>query len=75
LPLKSRETTAINLTPKFIFFCLCMCIYLCACARCFFSPDTAKLASYAPNSEEQQAAVVAIQDEDGFNWGYINQAS
>jgi pullulanase len=32
--------------------------------------DTAKLASYAPNSEEQQAAVVAIQDEDGFNWGY-----
>ncbi|KAH9562037.1 hypothetical protein CY35_05G052200 [Sphagnum magellanicum] len=32
--------------------------------------DTAKLASYAPDSEEQQAAVVAIQDEDGFNWGY-----
>jgi pullulanase len=37
--------------------------------------DTAKLALYAPNAEEQQAAVVAIQDEDGFNWGYINQAS
>jgi hypothetical protein len=52
-----------------------MCIYLCACVRFFFSPDTAKLALYAPNAEEQQAAVVAIQDEDGFNWGYINQAS
>ncbi|BDZ41058.1 alpha-1,6-glucosidase [Paraoerskovia sediminicola] len=28
------------------------------------------LASYAPDSPEQQAAVAAVQDEDGYNWGY-----
>lgn len=31
---------------------------------------TADLSSYAPDSSEQQAAVSAIADEDGFNWGY-----
>lgn len=31
--------------------------------------DVDKLATYAPDSEEQQAAVVAIQDKDAFNWG------
>ena len=28
------------------------------------------LASFPPDSEEQQAAVAAVADEDGFNWGY-----
>ena len=28
------------------------------------------LASYPPNSPEQQAAVAAVQDQDAFNWGY-----
>lgn len=34
------------------------------------SVDITKLATLPPDSEEQQAAVVVIQDEDGFNWGY-----
>ncbi|CAM6125988.1 unnamed protein product [Calypogeia fissa] len=29
-----------------------------------------ELSKMPPDSEEQQAAVVAIQDEDGYNWGY-----
>ena len=28
------------------------------------------LIKYAPDSEEQQAAIVPIQDLDAFNWGY-----
>ncbi len=28
------------------------------------------LASYAPGSAEQQAAVTTVQDQDAFNWGY-----
>jgi pullulanase-type alpha-1,6-glucosidase len=28
------------------------------------------LASYPPDSEQQQAAVMAVADRDGFNWGY-----
>lgn len=32
--------------------------------------DEDKLSMYAPNSEEQQKAIVAIQDQDAFNWGY-----
>eukprot|EP00271_Cylindrocystis_brebissonii_P021887 TRINITY_DN8144_c0_g1_i1.p1 TRINITY_DN8144_c0_g1~~TRINITY_DN8144_c0_g1_i1.p1 ORF type:complete len:1104 (-),score=220.70 TRINITY_DN8144_c0_g1_i1:358-3669(-) len=32
--------------------------------------DEALLGTYPPDSEEQQAAVVSIQNEDGFNWGY-----
>jgi pullulanase len=28
------------------------------------------LASFPPDSIEQQAAVMAVADEDGFNWGY-----
>lgn len=28
------------------------------------------LASMAPDSEQQQAAVAAVRDTDGFNWGY-----
>ncbi|MEY3277831.1 MAG: hypothetical protein RLZZ426_317 [Actinomycetota bacterium] len=31
---------------------------------------TADLSGMAANSEDQQAAVAAIQDRDGFNWGY-----
>ena len=34
------------------------------------SPDPAVLAAYAPDSEQQQAAVSATADKDGFNWGY-----
>jgi len=33
-------------------------------------PDAALLATYPPNSTLQQAAVAAVADEDGFNWGY-----
>lgn len=29
-----------------------------------------ELAAFAPDSPEQQAAVMAVADEDGFNWGY-----
>ncbi len=28
------------------------------------------LASFPPDSEEQQARVMAVADQDGFNWGY-----
>ncbi|WP_242493745.1 pullulanase-type alpha-1,6-glucosidase [Sanguibacter massiliensis] len=31
---------------------------------------TGDLSGFGPASEEQQAAVDAIKDEDGFNWGY-----
>lgn len=34
------------------------------------SVDDALLVTFAPDSEEQQAAVVDIQNEDAFNWGY-----
>ncbi len=33
-------------------------------------PDPALLATYPADSEEQQAAVTATADLDGFNWGY-----
>ncbi|RWR74950.1 Glycoside hydrolase [Cinnamomum micranthum f. kanehirae] len=32
--------------------------------------DDNRLATLPPDSDEQQAEVVAIQDEDGYNWGY-----
>ena len=32
--------------------------------------DDAVLASYPPDSDQQQAAISAIADDDGFNWGY-----
>jgi pullulanase-type alpha-1,6-glucosidase len=32
--------------------------------------DPALLATYPPDSEQQQAAVTATADLDGFNWGY-----
>jgi len=40
-----------------------------------FRPDQATvedtlLASYPPDSDRQQAAVAAVADDDGFNWGY-----
>jgi pullulanase len=34
------------------------------------SPDWATLAGFPPDSEEQQALIDPIRDEDGFNWGY-----
>ncbi len=34
------------------------------------APDPDLLATFAPDSEEQQAAVTATADLDGFNWGY-----
>jgi pullulanase-type alpha-1,6-glucosidase len=34
------------------------------------SVDEVLLASYPPDSAEQQAAIAAIADQDGFNWGY-----
>jgi pullulanase-type alpha-1,6-glucosidase len=34
------------------------------------SPDPALLATYPPDSDQQQAAVGAVADLDGFNWGY-----
>jgi pullulanase/glycogen debranching enzyme len=33
-------------------------------------PDPAVLATYPPDSNQQQAAVTAVADLDGFNWGY-----
>ena len=33
-------------------------------------PDFTELASFGPDSSEQQAIIDAIRDEDGFNWGY-----
>jgi pullulanase-type alpha-1,6-glucosidase len=32
--------------------------------------DDALLASYPPDSDQQQAAISATADDDGFNWGY-----
>ncbi len=32
--------------------------------------DPGDLSGFAPNSEEQQAAIDAIRDQDGFNWCY-----
>jgi pullulanase-type alpha-1,6-glucosidase len=34
------------------------------------TPDPAELATYPPDSDQQQAAVSAVADLDGFNWGY-----
>jgi pullulanase-type alpha-1,6-glucosidase len=34
------------------------------------APDPAVLAMYPADSEQQQAAVSATADQDGFNWGY-----
>ena len=34
------------------------------------SVDDTVLACYSPDSDRQQAAVAAIKDFDGFNWGY-----
>ena len=33
-------------------------------------PDPDVLATYPPDSDQQQAAVAATEDLDGFNWGY-----
>ncbi len=33
-------------------------------------PDYDLMATYAPTSTQQQAAISAIADQDGFNWGY-----
>jgi pullulanase-type alpha-1,6-glucosidase len=34
------------------------------------SPDPEVLATYPPDSDQQQAAVMQYQELDGFNWGY-----
>ena len=34
------------------------------------APDSAELAMYPADAEDQQAAVTATEDLDGFNWGY-----
>ena len=34
------------------------------------SPDPAVLATYPPDSDEQQSLIAEDADEDGFNWGY-----
>jgi pullulanase len=36
----------------------------------WFEPDPTELASFAPDSEEQQAEIDPLRDLDGFNWGY-----
>ncbi|MGE5234053.1 MAG: pullulanase-type alpha-1,6-glucosidase, partial [Acidobacteriota bacterium] len=38
--------------------------------RSHWQQPAGDLASYPPDSEEQQAAVAAVADQDGFNWGY-----
>eukprot|EP00967_Tisochrysis_lutea_P037614 scaffold45204_cov17-Tisochrysis_lutea.AAC.1 len=32
------------------------------------------LSQYPPDSDKQQAAVLAVADQDGFNWGYDPEA-
>lgn len=34
------------------------------------SPDPDVLATYPPDSDQQQAAIAAVADQDPFNWGY-----
>jgi pullulanase-type alpha-1,6-glucosidase len=34
------------------------------------APDPTVLAAFPPDSDRQAAAVAAIKDQDGFNWGY-----
>ncbi len=34
------------------------------------NPDPTELATYPPDSEEQQAIVESVVDQDAFNWGY-----
>lgn len=36
----------------------------------WFEPNPAELASFPPDSEEQQAQIERLRDLDGFNWGY-----
>lgn len=39
---------------------------------CFIaSVDEVEMAKLPPDSDKQQAEVTAVQDEDGYNWGYI----
>jgi len=38
--------------------------------RSHWMPPAGDLASYPPDSPLQQAAVMAVADRDGFNWGY-----
>ncbi|MHB8626052.1 MAG: pullulanase-type alpha-1,6-glucosidase [Aggregatilineales bacterium] len=33
-------------------------------------PDASKLASFPPDSDQQQALISPLRDLDGFNWGY-----
>ncbi len=33
-------------------------------------PDYGALAGYPPDSDQQQAIIAAVDDQDGFNWGY-----
>lgn len=33
-------------------------------------PDSKVLEKLPPDSVEQQAQIMTIQDEDGYNWGY-----
>jgi len=33
-------------------------------------PDASLMATFPPDSDQQQAMVNAIRDQDGFNWGY-----
>lgn len=34
--------------------------------------DTSILESLPPDSDQQQALITAVQDFDGYNWGYVN---
>lgn len=36
----------------------------------WIEPDLSEMASLPPDSEEQQALLTPIRDQDGFNWGY-----
>ena len=38
--------------------------------RSHWQPPAGDLASFPPDSPRQQAAVMAVADHDGFNWGY-----
>jgi pullulanase len=34
------------------------------------NPDFEELSSFPPDSDQQQALILPIRDQDGFNWGY-----
>ncbi|KAG9449532.1 hypothetical protein H6P81_009497 [Aristolochia fimbriata] len=62
--LSDAGLTHVHLLPSFQF------AGVDDCKENWKSVDFEWLVQLPPDSDEQQAQVVAIQDEDGYNWGY-----